>query len=123
MVGQPGGRGKKLLERGPLGDFALLRLPAVAAGIQVLVEERADVELVEGIGFFLLRDLFGFRLQEGFVAVVVGDGGFFGELFQDGIRDHLLVDHLAKFQAVQRQYADHLHKPGRQNLLLRHPEV
>ena len=39
VIGEPGGRRQKFLERGPLGNFALLRLPAVAAGIQILIEE------------------------------------------------------------------------------------
>ncbi len=62
----------------------------------------------------------GFGFQEGFVAVVVALGGFFAELFEDGIGDHLLIDHLAEFEAVQGEDAHHLDETGRQNLLLRH---
>ena len=116
-------RGKKLFEGGPLGNFAFLGLAAVSAGIQVLVEETADVKLVEGIGFGLFRNFFGLRLEEGFVAVVVRLGGLFALLFQDGVCDHLLVDHFAQFEPVQRQNADHLDEAGRQNLLLGNSEV
>ncbi len=123
MIGQPGGRRQKLLERRPLGNFALLRLPAIAAGIQVLVEESADVEFIKGIGLGLFGDFFGFRFQEGFVAVIVGLRGLFAELFEDGIGDHLLVDHLAQFETIQRQDAHHLHQAGRQNLLLRNLQI
>src|SRR6266404_3320529 len=72
MIAEARSRGKKLFERRTLGDFALLRTAAVPAGIKILIEESADVELVKGICFRLLRDFFGFGLQEGFVAVVVG---------------------------------------------------
>src|SRR5260370_1130421 len=102
MLGQPGRRREELFEGGPFGNFALLRFPAVSAGIQVLVEESSHVKLVKRIGFGLLRNFFGLRFQEGLVAVVVRLGGFFALLFQDRIGDHLLVDHFAQLEAVQR---------------------
>ena len=99
------------------------RLAAVAAGIEILIEEGADVEFVEGIGLGLLGNFFGFGFQEGFVAVVVGLRRLFALLFQDGIRDHLLVDHLAELEAIEREHAHHLHQARRQNLPLRHLEI
>ena len=72
MIGEAARRGEKLFEGRALGDFAFLRLAAVAAGVEVLVEKAADIEFVEGIGFGLLRNFLGFSFQEGFVAVVVG---------------------------------------------------
>ena len=95
-------------------------MAAVAAGVEVLVEKTADIKLVEGIRFGLLRNFFGFGFEEGFVAIVIALGGFFAELFEDGVGDHLLVDHLAEFETVQREDAHHLNEAGRQNLLLRH---
>ena len=123
VIGEPGGRGQKFFERGTLGNFALLRLAAVAAGIEILIEKAANVELVEGIGLGLFGNLFGFGFQEGFVAVVVGLRGLFALFFQDGIGDHLLVDHLAQLEAIERENADHLHQTWRQNLPLRHLQI
>jgi len=87
------------------------------------LKKTADIELVERIGFRLLGKFLGFGFQEGFVAVVVALGGFFAELFENGIGDHLLVDHLAELEAVQREDTHHLDEAGRQNLLLRHSKV
>src|SRR5690348_3082964 len=123
MIREATRRGEKFFERGPFGNFSFLGLAAVAAGVQIFIEKTADIELVERIGFRLFRDFFGFRFKEGFVAVVVGLSGFFAELFEDWIGDHLLVDHLAEFEAVERENADHLDKAGRQNLLLRHSKI
>src|SRR5437879_5904312 len=103
MVGKTGGGGKKLLEGGPLGNFALLRAAAVSAGVEILIEKRADVEFVERIRFGLVRNFFGFSLEEGFVAVVIGLRRLFALLFQDGIGNHLLVDHLAQLKPVERE--------------------
>src|SRR5260370_40283111 len=47
MVAQPTRRREELLEGGPLRYFALLRLPAVSPGIQVLVEECSHVKFVK----------------------------------------------------------------------------
>jgi hypothetical protein len=62
MVSEARRRRQEFFERWALGNFALSRLAAVAAGIKVLVEECADVEFVEGIGFRLLWNFFGFVL-------------------------------------------------------------
>ena len=42
-------------------------LAAIAAGVEILIEECADVEFVEGIGLGLFWNFFGFGLQEIFV--------------------------------------------------------
>ncbi len=120
MVGKAAGRGEKLFEGRALGDFSFLGLAAVTAGIKVLVEKTTDIKLVEGIGFRLLGNFFGFGFEEGFVAVVVALSGFFAEFLEDGVGDHLLVDHLAEFETVQREDAHHLNEAWRENLLLRH---
>src|SRR5580698_9914035 len=123
MVREAAGGGQELLEGGSFGDFSFLGLAAVAAGVEILVEKTADIELVERIGFGLLWKFLGFGFEEGFVAIVVALGGFFAELFENGIGDHLLVDHLAELEAVQREDTHHLDEAGRQNLLLRHSKV
>src|SRR6266850_5578325 len=123
VIAEAGSRGKKLLERRTLGNFALLRAATVPAGIEILIEEGADVEFVKGIRFRLLRDFFGFCLQEGFVAVVVGLRGLFALFFQDRVGNHLLVDHLAQLKAIEREHADHLNEARSQNLLLRNLQI
>ena len=123
MIGQPGRRRKELLEGRPLRDFPFLRPAAVAASIQVLVEERADVKLVERIGYWFLRNFLRFFFEEGLVTVIVRLGGLFALLFENWVGDHFLVDHLAQLEAVQGQHADHLNEARRENLLLRHFEV
>ena len=72
MIGQSAGRREKFLKRRPLGDFAFLRLAAISAGIEILIEERAHIEFVKRIGLRLFRNLFRFRFQKVFVAVIVG---------------------------------------------------
>jgi len=123
MIAETARRRKKLLERRPLGDFAFLRLAAVATRIEILVEECADVEFVERIRFWLFRHFLGFGFQEGFVAVVVGLRRLFAELFENRVGYHLLVDHFAEFETVQGEDADHLDQARRQNLLLRNFQV
>src|SRR5438034_4789672 len=123
MIRQAAGGREELLKGRPLGNFALLGLPAVTAGIQVLVKEGSDIEFVKGIGFGLLWNFFGFRFQEGLIAVIVGLGGFLVLLFKDRIGNHLLVDHFAQLEAIQRQDAHHLYQAWRQNLFLRDAEI
>src|SRR5579859_275083 len=123
MFGQPGRRGEELFEGWPFGYFALLRLATISACIQILVEESTDIKFVEWIGLRLFGDFFCFYFEEIFVAVIVGLSGLLALLFEDRILNHLLVDHLFKFEAVQRQHADHLNEAGRQNLFLRDLEI
>src|SRR5712672_1536294 len=123
MIAEAGSRGKKLLERRTLRNFALLRAAPVSTGIEVLIEEGTNVELVKGIRFGLLRDLFGFCLEKGFVAVVVGLRWLFALLFQDRVGNHLLVDHLAQLKPIEREHADHLNEARSQNLLLRNLQI
>ena len=66
MIGKTGRGGEKFFERGSLGNFAFLRFAAVAAGVEILVEERADIKFVKGIGLRLFQGLFPFRLSEKF---------------------------------------------------------
>ena len=120
---RPGREDKKFFERWAFGDFALDRLAAIAAGIEILIEEGADVEFVEVIGLGLFGNFFGFGFQEIFVGVIVGLRRLFALLFENGVRDHLLIDHLAKLETIEREHAHHLHQAWRQNLTLRHLEI
>ncbi len=97
-----------------------LRRLAFGAYVEILREERAEVEFIERIRAFAFGNLLGFFFEEGFVLIAIGGGsGFFGDFVQDGIGHDLLIDHVPQFQTVQREYADHLHQSRRQNLLLR----
>src|SRR6266704_6472174 len=96
MVRQPGGRREKLFEGGSLANLALLRLPAVSAGIQILVKKASDVKFIEGIGLRLLGNFFRFLFQEGLVAVIVSLRGFFALLFQDRVRSE---EHTSELQS------------------------
>ena len=124
MIGKVLRRREEFLERRALEIFAFaITVVTAAAGVQVLAEKRSYIELVEGIGRFRLRNLFRFFLDERFVRVIVRAQLFFGQLFEHGIGHHLLRDHLAQLQAVQRQHTDHLHQARREDLLLRHAQV
>ena len=94
-----------------------------SAAAQILVEKGGDVEFVKGVGGFSLGNFFGFRFQEGFVAVILGDDRVIGQFFQHRVFDHLLVDHLPEFETIERQHAHHLNQTRRKDLLLRDPEV
>ena len=81
---------------------------------QVVLVPVADFHTRRGFArFFLLGPL----------RYLVERGGALGQFFENGVHDHLLVDHLAQLELVEREHADHLHQAGRQNLLLRHLEV
>jgi hypothetical protein len=78
MFGKPLRRGKELVKRRPLNGFCFAALRIAAAAIKVLIEKRGDIEILEGTGWLDLGNFFGFRFQEGFVAVVFGGDAFFG---------------------------------------------
>ena len=98
-------------------------MAAVAAGIEILIEKGANVEFVEVIRLGLLGNFFGFVFEEIFVGVIVGLRGLFALLFENRIGDHLLIDHLAKLETIEREHAHHLHQAGRQNLALRNLQI
>ena len=117
MLGKSLRRGNELFEGRLLDDFVLAASFAAAA-IQILIEEGSDIEFVEGIGRLCLRHFLSLGLDEGFFAVIFAGGPSLVSSSSIGIGDHFLRDHLAQFQTVQRQHADHLHQARRQNLLL-----
>ena len=115
--------GEKILE-GRL--FNVLNRRRLVSGVQVVVEKRPEVDLLKGVFFGAVLAVHGGRVGRlvrcDFLFDVHG-GEVLGKLLQHRILDDLLVDHLAQFEPVQRQHADHLHQARRQNLLLRHPEI
>ena len=96
------------LQNGALGKFDLiLHLGACAS-------------TTEHDAGFLIRNNYEFTRL---VAVIVRNRVVLAQLFQHRVGDHLLVDHLAQFELVEREDADHLHQARRQDLLLRHLEI
>ena len=118
---------QEVLERRLLDLFHFSR--AAIAGIQIVLEERAKIDLFERI-FLLIRNgrgtLFrGGRLGGQAVAffllasdIVEHRNGVF-QLFQHRVFDHLGIDHVLELELVEREYGHHLHEARRQNLPLR----
>ena len=121
MFGETLRRGKKLVKGRPLDGFCFAALRIAAAAVEVLIEKRSDIEILEGTGGLDLGNFFGFRFQEGFVAVVFRGDAFFGQFLQHRVLDHLLIDHLPELETIQRQHAHHLDQARRKDLLLRDP--
>ena len=124
MVGQILRGRKELIEGRTLNVFAFAAGGALGSGIEILRKEGAKIEFIEGIGFGLLRNFFDFFLEKGLVGIaILRRRVAFGHFIENRVRHDLLIDHLPQFQAVQRQHADHLNEPRRQNLLLRDAET
>ena len=114
---------EKFLKRGLFRFFALAACRALGARIEVLIEERAEIEFVERIRGGSFGNFLDFLLQKRFVGIAVLGGSFFCGFLENGIGHDLLIDHLPQLETVQRQHADHLHEARRQNLLLRHAQA
>ncbi len=125
MVGQIARLGQEVLERRLL-DFLHLARTAIAR-IEILLEERAEVDLLEGVLLFGRRDGIFFRGGLGGNAVALfflapnvvqhGDGVF--QFLKDRVLDHLGVDHVLELKLVEREHRDHLHEARRKDLPLR----
>ena len=115
-------RGEEILNRGLL-DFLVI-VGGAEAGVEVILEIGAEVDFVEGIFLFFVAFGDGLRF-DGAVAVffcardIVEQRNVLFHLFENGILGDLGLDHFLQLQLVQRQHADHLHQPGRQDLTLR----
>ena len=123
VIGQARRRGEELVERRFLDFLVLAARGALRARVEVLPEERTEIEFIKWVGCGSFRNFFRFLFEERFVGVAVGGDAILGQLFQNRIRHDLLIDHLSKLETVQRQHADHLDEARRQNLLLRQPEM
>ncbi len=126
VIGQSRRLGEEVLERGLL-VLLILRLRAIA-GVQIILEVRSEIDLVEGIlgrGRRLLDvTLFDSALQP-FLAArdLIQHRNRLVNLFQDGVFHHLGIDHLLQFELVERQHAHHLHQTRSEDLALRYFEA
>src|SRR5208283_2003542 len=124
VVGQIGWLGKKVLKRRPL-DLLHFAVRAIA-GIEIVLEERAEINLFERIFLFDSSDrVFFVAGGSGALAVLFFLADFVEqrnsvlELFEDRVLDHLGVDHVLELQLVERKDGNHLHQAGREDLALR----
>ena len=124
MVGEVRWLREEILERRALDVFHLT--VSAIAGIEIILKERTEIDLFEGI--FLFDGADG-------IFVVVGDCGAFAvfffladfveqrnglfQFFEDRILDHLSVDHVLELKLVEREDGDHLHQARGEDLALR----
>src|SRR4051812_22677373 len=115
--------GKKILKRWTLNLFHL----AVSAitRIEIVLEERAEVNFFEGIFLFVRGDgiFFGGSSSSPvavflFLADVIDQRNCFFQLFENRVLDHLSVDHVLELKLVERQDGDHLHQARSKDLAL-----
>ncbi len=130
MVRESPGLGEEIFKRGTVNLFQIGGI--AVAGIQVIAEERPEIDLIEGIfllglraGFVLLLDVFCVLALVSFFTsgdfIQQWNGGI--QLLQHGVLHHFRVDHLLELQLVEREHAHHLDQPWSENLLLRDPQV
>jgi hypothetical protein len=119
VIGETLRRRKELIERRLFDFLAFAVRNPLGAGIQVLCEERPEIEFVKRVCGGYFRNFFSFLLEEGFVGITFGcDSVVFGGFVEHGIGHNLLIDHFPQFQTVQRQHADHLHQAWCEYLFL-----
>ena len=124
MIGKIRRLGEEILERRAL-DILHLAVGAVA-GIEIVLKERAEINLFEGIFLFCRGDgIFFVGGGSGALAVffffadfVEQRNGVF-ELLENRILDHLRVDHVLELKLVEREDGDHLHQARGEDLALR----
>ena len=124
MVGEIRRLGKKILKRRPL-DLLHLAVRAIA-GIEIVLEKRTEIDLLEriflldrGDGIFFGGGRGGALAVFFFLADFVEQRNRFFQLFENRILDHLSRDHVLELKLVEREHRDHLHKPRRKDLPLR----
>ena len=119
MIGQSCRLGEKVFKRGLLAVF-VLRLCAIA-GVEILLEVRAKIDLVEDVLLSWRGRFLSGPLQPLLAACnLIQHRNCFVNLFKDRIFHHLGIDHLLELELVQRKYAHHLHQARRQHLTLGH---
>ena len=128
VIGQSRGLGEKVFKRGLFAVF-VLRLRAIA-GVEIILEVRAEIDLVEKSlgrgGRFLdaAGRILGAALEPFFAARhLVQHRNRLVNLLQDGILHHLGIDHLLQFQLIEGKNAHHLHQARRKDLALRHFQI
>ena len=113
MIGERCAGRERVLDRRQLAHF--LRRAWAVAVVQVLAEEVLVVLIVPGVGLLLLWRFFFFGLLLCFSGLeILG-----GDLFEQGVLDHLLVEQIRQLQRGHRQQLDRLLQRWRQNEFLR----
>ena len=122
---------QEVLERRLLDLFHFPR--AAITGIQIVLEERAKIDLFERI-LLLIRDGRRTLFRGGCLGgqpvaffllasdIIEQRNGVF-QLFQHRVLDHLGIDHVLELELVEREHRHHLHETRRQNLPLRQLDV
>ena len=115
--------GEKILERRAL-DLFHLAVGAVA-GVEIILEERAEIDLFEGIflfdggdGIFFVGGGSGALAVLLFFADFVEQGNGVFQFFENRILDHLGIDHVLELKLVEREDGDHLHQARSKDLAL-----
>jgi len=130
VVGQIAGLGEEILERRTLDLFHVAG--TAETRIEILLKERAKIDLVEGVflfrggerRFFLLRGGGGGAIALFLAAAhVIEQRNRVLEFFEDRVLDHFGRNHVLKLELVQREHGDHLDKARRQDLPLRQSDV
>ncbi len=105
----------------------LLHLAVCAiAGIEIILKERAKINLFEGIflfdgsdGIFFVAGGSGALAVFFLLANFVEQRNRFFQLFENRVFDHLGVDHVLELKLVEREDRDHLHQARGEDLALR----
>src|SRR5438309_2670349 len=106
-------------------DVLHLAVSAVA-GIEVVLEERTEIDFFEWIfllgsggGIFFVGSGSGALAIFFFFADLVKQRNRVFELLQHRILNHLRIDHVLQLKLVERKNRDHLHQARGKNLALR----
>ena len=94
-------------------------------GVEIVLEERAEIDLFEGIFLFGRGDriFFGGGCSGAvavffFLADVIEERDRLFQLFENRVLDHLSVDHVLELKLVEREDRDHLHQARSEDLAL-----
>ena len=124
VVGKVRRLGEEILERGTL-DVLHLAVGAVT-GIEIVLEERAEIDLFEriflfdgGDGIFFVGGGSGAFAVFFFLADFVEQRNRVFQFFENRVLDHLSIDHVLELKLVEREDRDHLHQARGKDLALR----
>ena len=126
MIGKIGSLRQKILERRALDFFHFAG--AAIARIEILLKERAKVDLFERVLLLRRRNGIFFSSDRALPLLfatsdIIHEGNRILQFLQNWILHHLAVDHVLKLKLVERKHADHLHEPGCKYLPLRYFEA
>ena len=99
---------------------------STVAGIEIVLEKRAEVDLFKGIFLFGGGDGILFSGRSGgalavflFLADFVQQGNGILKLLKYRVLHHLSVDHVLQLKLIEREDRNHLHQAWGQDLALR----